>query len=243
MAPPRLLVVEDEPDIRETLSATLRLAGFRVTTAADGLQALAYARRERPDVVLLDLAPAGSALDVQPGGAAMHGRDVVRRLRAGGVRAPVLYLTARDGVEDEAAGLRRGGDDYLTKPFRPQDVVARIEALLSRAGGPRPAGARPGRLRFADIELDEQSHDVYKAGVPVALSATEFKLLRYFLANPARVLSKRQILNHVWEYGPGPNTNVVESYVSYLRKKIDTSVPRLIHTVRGVGYVLKLPPA
>jgi two-component system OmpR family response regulator len=230
MSSPRLLVVEDEPDIRELLSATLRFAGFRVTAAADGPQALAHARRERPDLVLLDV--------MLPG---LDGFDTLRRLRAQGVRAPVLFLTARDATEDKVTGLRAGGDDYVTKPFSVQEVVARIEALLRRAAGAHPNGARPGRLAFADIELDEQSHDVYKAGVPVSLSATEFKLLRYFLTNPARVLSKRQILNQVWEYGVGPDTNVVESYVSYLRKKVDTSVPRLIHTVRGVGYVLRLP--
>jgi two-component system, OmpR family, response regulator len=231
MSTPRLLVVEDEPDIRELLSATLRFAGFEVTAAADGLQALAHARRERPDLVLLDVMLPGP-----------DGFDVVRRLRAEGVRVPVLFLTARDATEDKVTGLRLGGDDYVTKPFSLQEVVARIEALLRRAGGPRATGTPAGRLSFADIELDEQSHDVYKAGAPVVLSATEFKLLRYFLTNPARVLSKRQILNHVWEYGLGPDTNVVESYVSYLRKKVDTSVPRLIHTVRGVGYVLRLPP-
>jgi two-component system, OmpR family, response regulator len=231
MSTPRLLVVEDEPDIRELLSATLRFAGFQVTAAADGLQALAHARRERPDLVLLDV--------MMPG---PDGFDVVRRLRAEGVRAPVLFLTARDATEDKVTGLRLGGDDYVTKPFSLQEVVARIEALLRRAGGPQPAGTASSRLSFADIELDERSHDVYKAGLPVTLSATEFKLLRYFLTNPARVLSKRQILNNVWEYGLGPETNVVESYVSYLRKKVDTSVPRLIHTVRGVGYVLRLPP-
>jgi two-component system OmpR family response regulator len=231
MSSPRLLVVEDEPDIRELLSATLRFAGFQVTAASDGLQALAHARRERPDLVLLDV--------MMPG---LDGFDTVRRLRAQGVRVPVLFLTARGATEDKVTGLRLGGDDYVTKPFSLQEVVARIEALLRRSGGPAPAGAPSGRLAFADLELDENSHDVYKAGTPVALSATEFKLLRYFLSNPTRVLSKRQILNHVWEYGLGPDTNVVESYVSYLRKKIDTSAPRLIHTVRGVGYVLRLPP-
>ena len=235
MSTPRLLVVEDEPDIRELLSATLRFAGFQVTATADGLQALAHARRERPDLVLLDVmlpghgrdAKAGggtTARDAKAGGGAMDGFDVVRRLRAEGIRVPVLFLTARDATGNL------------------QEVVARIDALLRRSGGPRPAGTQPGRLSFADIELDEQSHDVYKAGAPVALSATEFKLLSYFLTNPARVLSKRQILNQVWEYGLGPDTNVVESYVSYLRKKVDTSLPRLIHTVRGVGYVLRLPP-
>jgi two-component system OmpR family response regulator len=231
MSSPRLLVVEDEPDIRELLSATLRFAGFQVTAAADGPQALAHARRERPDLVLLDVMLPGP-----------DGFDTLRRLRAQGVRAPVLFLTARDATEDKVTGLRAGGDDYVTKPFSVQEVVARIEALLRRAGGGHRNGARPGRLSFGDIELDEQSHDVYKAGVRISLSATEFKLLRYFLTNPARVLSKRQILNQVWDYGVGPDTNVVESYVSYLRKKVDTSAPRLIHTVRGVGYVLRLPP-
>jgi two-component system OmpR family response regulator len=231
MPSPRLLIVEDEPDIRELLSATLRFAGFQVATAADGPQALAHARRDRPDLLLLDVMLPGP-----------DGFDILRRLRAEGVRVPVLFLTARDATEDKVTGLRLGGDDYVTKPFSLQELVARIEALLRRAGAPRQDGARPGRLAFADIELDEQSHDVYKAGVRVPLSATEFKLLRYFLTNPARVLSKRQILNHVWDHGLGPQTNVVESYVSYLRKKVDTSAPRLIHTIRGVGYVLRLPP-
>jgi two-component system, OmpR family, response regulator len=230
MPSPRLLIVEDEPDIRELLSATLRFAGFQVATAADGPQALAHARRDRPDLLLLDVMLPGP-----------DGFDILRRLRAEGVRVPVLFLTARDATEDKVTGLRLGGDDYVTKPFSLQELVARIEALLRRAGARRPDAARPGRLTFADIELDEQSHDVYKAGVRVPLSATEFKLLRYFLTNPARVLSKRQILNHVWDHGLGPQTNVVESYVSYLRKKVDTSAPRLIHTVRGVGYVLRLP--
>jgi two-component system OmpR family response regulator len=167
---------------------------------------------------------------------------VVRRLRDEGSRAPILFLTARDATEDKVAGLDLGADDYVCKPFSLQEVVARIRAVLRRSG-PAGAGANGSRLSYADIELDEESHEVRKAGEPVTLSATEFRLLQYFMTHPKRVLSKAQILAHVWDHAYSGDTSVVESYVSYLRKKVDTTKPRLIHTLRGVGYVLRLPPS
>ena len=225
-----MLVVDDEPNILELLSASLRFSGFEVETAADGRSALEAARRFGPDLILLDV--------MMPG---LDGFDVLRTLRGGGARTPVLFLTARDAPEDKVTGLTLGGDDYVSKPFSLEEVIARIRAVLRRTGSGDGAGARAGRLAFADLELDEDSHEVWKAGAPVALSPTEFKLLRYFLQNPGRVLSKAQILDHVWQYDFGGDANVVESYVSYLRRKIDTTEPRLLHTLRGVGYVLRAP--
>ena len=224
----RLLVVDDEPNIRELLAASLRYAGFDVTTAADGQQALTAARAHRPDLLVLDV--------MMPG---VDGFEVVRRLRWEGVRCPVLFLTARDSTDDKITGLTLGGDDYVTKPFSLEEVVARIRAILRRNGA--GSAATPARLAFADIELDDDTHEVWKAGNPVSLSPTEFKLLRYFLQNAGRVLSKAQILDHVWNYDFGGEANVVESYVSYLRRKVDTTEPRLLHTLRGVGYVLRVP--
>jgi two-component system, OmpR family, response regulator len=226
----RVLVVDDEPNIRELLSASLRFAGFEVQTAADGVAALEAARRFGPDILVLDV--------MMPG---LDGFEVLRSLRGGGDRTPVLFLTARDAAEDTVQGLTLGGDDYVTKPFSLEEVVARIRAVLRRTGAGDGSGARTGRLSFADVELDEDSHEAWKAGEPVSLSPTEFKLLRYFMQNPGRVLSKAQILDHVWQYDFGGDANVVESYVSYLRKKVDTTEPRLLHTLRGVGYVLRLP--
>jgi two-component system OmpR family response regulator len=169
----------------------------------------------------------------------LDGFEVVRRLRGEGARVPVLFLTAKDGTEEKVTGLTLGGDDYVTKPFSLEEVVARIRAVLRRGGAAvQPAGSR---LVFADIELDEDSHEVWKAGTAVGLSPTEFNLLRYFMQNPGRVLSKAQILDHVWHYDFGGEANVVESYVSYLRRKVDTTEPRLLHTLRGVGYSLRLP--
>ncbi len=225
----RLLVVDDEPNILELLSVALRFSGFEVATAADGLQAVQVARTFRPDLVVLDV--------MLPG---LDGFEVVRRLRGEGAKVPVVFLTARDGTQDKVTGLTLGGDDYVTKPFSLEEVVARIRAVLRRAGA--TAGPASPRLVFADVELDEDSHEVWKAGVPVPLSPTEFNLLRYFLQNPGRVLSKAQILDHVWHYDFGGDANVVESYVSYLRRKVDTGEPRLLHTLRGVGYVLRVPP-
>ncbi len=225
----RLLVVDDEPNIRELLSASLRYAGFEVMTAADGPQALALADSFRPDLVVLDV--------MMPG---LDGFGVVRRLRQSGRHTPVLFLTARDAAEDKVSGLTLGGDDYVTKPFSLDEVLARIRAVLRRTAGPQRSTEAP-RVTFADIELDEESHEVIKAGSVIPLSPTEFKLLRYLMANSGRVLSKAQILDHVWNYDFNGEANVVESYISYLRRKIDTTEPRLLHTIRGVGYTLRLP--
>ncbi|MCW2581459.1 MAG: mprA [Klenkia sp.] len=225
----RLLVVDDEPNIRELLSASLRYAGFEVATAADGQQALAVAAQFRPDLLVLDV--------MMPG---LDGFGVVRRLRQNGTQTPVLFLTARDAAEDKVSGLTLGGDDYVTKPFSLDEVLARIRAVLRRSLSARAVDEAP-RLVFADIELDEESHEVLKAGELISLSPTEFKLLRYLMSNPGRVLSKAQILDHVWNYDFNGEANVVESYISYLRRKIDTTEPRLLHTLRGVGYSLRLP--
>jgi two-component system OmpR family response regulator len=227
----KLLVVDDEPNIVELLSVSLRYAGFDVATATSGLAAVSEARRFRPDLIVLDV--------MMPD---MDGFAVVRRLRGEGLRVPIVFLTARDGTEDKITGLTLGGDDYVTKPFSLEEVLARIRAVLRRTSGAKPAeGANDGKLTFADIELDDDSHEVWKDGELVALSPTEFKLLRYLMQNAGRVLSKAQILDHVWHYDFGGEAGVVESYVSYLRKKVDTGPTRLIHTLRGVGYVMRLP--
>jgi two-component system OmpR family response regulator len=224
----RLLVVEDEPNILELLAASLRYAGFEVITASAGTEAVQAAGRHRPDLIVLDV--------MLPD---MDGFDVIRRLRGGGTRIPVVFLTARDAMEDKVRGLTLGGDDYVTKPFSLEEVIARIRAVLRRTRG--DASEPTPRLKFADLELDEDSHEVWRAGKPVQLSPTEFKLLRYFMGNANRVPSKMQILDHVWDYDFRGDTGIVESYVSVLRRKVDSSGPRLIHTLRGVGYVLRLP--
>ncbi|MDH2430379.1 response regulator transcription factor [Sphaerisporangium sp. TRM90804] len=221
-----LLVVDDEPDIRELLSATLRYAGFDVLTAADGGEAVQIAERIRPDLVVLDV--------MLPD---MDGFAVAGRLRASGRRTPVLFLTARDEAEQKLRGLEVG-DDYVTKPFSLNEVVARIRAVLRRT---RMDLDLPSRLKVADLEMDEEGHEVWRAGRQVSLSPTEYKLLHYFMVNAGRVVSKAQILDHVWNYDFGGDRGVVESYVSYLRRKVDTVEPRLIHTLRGVGYVLRPP--
>ncbi len=226
----RLLVVEDEPNILELLSASLRFAGFEVTIAPTGHDALKAAHDAPPDLMVLDV--------MLPG---IDGFEVVRRLRAEGTRFPVLFLTARDATEDKVTGLTLGGDDYVTKPFSLEEVIARIRAVLRRTGNRRGTSENGTVLHFADIELDEDTHEVRKAGRDMTLSPTEFNLLRYFLLNPGRVLSKAQILDHVWHYDFRGDGNVVESYVSYLRRKVDTTEPRLLHTLRGVGYVLRVP--
>jgi two-component system OmpR family response regulator len=221
----RLLVVDDEPNIVELLAASLRYAGFEVTTARSGTEALSRANEARPDLLVLDV--------MMPG---IDGFEVVRRLRGEGVTSPVLFLTARDSTEDKISGLTLGGDDYVTKPFSLEEVVARIRSILRRT---RQGAPEDATLRLGDVELDDDAHEVRKAGKPVTLSPTEFKLLRYFLQNPGRVLSKAQILDHVWHYDFGGQANIVELYISYLRKKIDAGRSPMIHTMRGAGYVLK----
>ena len=217
----RVLVVDDETNIVELLSVSLKFQGFEVFTAANGPAALDRAREVKPDAVILDV--------MMPG---MDGFGVLRRLRADGIDAPALFLTARDTVADKVAGLTLGGDDYVTKPFSLEEVVARLRVILRRSGKGAEA-ARTSRLSFADIELDEDTHEVWKAGEPVSLSPTEFTLLRYFVINAGTVLSKPKILDHVWRYDFGGDVNVVESYVSYLRRKIDTGEKRLLHTLRA----------
>jgi len=224
----RLLVVEDDANILELLAGSLRFAGFDVVTATNGTAAVEAALRHRPDLIVLDV--------MLPD---LDGFAVVRRLRSGGARTPVLFLTARDAVQDRITGLTIGGDDYVTKPFSLEEVIARIHAVLRRTRGERPAPSP--RLVVADIELDDDGHQVWRAGRPIALSPTEFKLLRYFMTNAGRVLSKAQILDHVWNYDFRGDAGIVESYVSALRRKVDNAEPRLIHTLRGVGYVLRPP--
>ncbi len=219
----RLLVVEDDPNILELLSASLRFAGFTVATATTGGEAVAAVLRDRPDLVVLDV--------MLPD---RDGFEVIRDIRRQAGHLPVVFLTARDTTEDKIRGLTLGGDDYVTKPFSLEELTARIRAVLRRT-----AGDRAPRLTYADLELDEEAHEVYRAGKRIRLSPTEFKLLRYLMLNPNRVLSKAQILDHVWSYDFRGADNIVESYISYLRRKIDTVEPKLIHTLRGVGYVLR----
>jgi two-component system, OmpR family, response regulator len=225
----RLLVVDDEPSIRELLSASLKFAGFEVYTAEDGAEALRLAEQHKPDLVVLDV--------MLPD---MDGFSVTRRLRERGREMPVVFLTARDETSDKVQGLTVGGDDYVTKPFSLEEIVARIRAVLRRTGV--TGGPDSGMLVFHDLELDEDGHEVRRAGRLVELSPTEFKLLRYLMLNPNRVLSKAQILDHVWAYDFNGEAGIVESYISYLRRKVDIVDPPLIHTKRGVGYVLRLPP-
>lgn len=225
-----LLVVEDEPNIRELLATSLRFAGFEVHAAADGATALKLADSVRPDLLVLDV--------MLPD---MDGFTVTRRLRDQGQMVPVLFLTARDGTSDKVTGLTVGGDDYVTKPFSLEEVVARIRAVLRRTGTEQLDNS--AKLTFHNLELDEDSHEVRRSKNLIDLSPTEFKLLRYLMLNPNRVLSKSQILDHVWDYDFRGEAGIVESYISYLRRKIDADYPEpLIHTKRGVGYVLKLPP-
>ena len=224
----RVLVVDDESYITDLVSTALRYVGFDVQTAATGRDALAVADQFRPDLVVLDV--------MLPD---YDGFEVTRRLRADGVRVPIVFLTARDATEDKVNGLTIGGDDYVTKPFSLEELVARVRAVLRRTQG--DVDDEGSRLSFADLVLDEDTHEVWRAGEPVVLTATEFKLLRYLMLNARRVLSKAQILDHVWAYDFGGDGNVVETYISYLRKKVDRVAPRLIHTVRGVGYTLRLP--
>ncbi len=224
-----ILVVDDEPSIVDAVATTLRYEGYRVSQASSGQAALSAAQDTAFDLVVLDV--------MLPD---IDGFRVTRRLREDGIRVPVLFLTARDAVDDKISGLTVGGDDYVTKPFALAEVVARIRAILRRTGD---EAAAQSALRFADLVLDEDTHDVSRGGQPVQLSATEFRLLRFFMQNPRRVLSKSQIIDHVWHYDFGGDVAIVETYVSYLRKKLDRLGPPLIQTVRLVGYRLREPEA
>ena len=226
MAGERLLLVDDEDNLRSMLEAALRHSGFDVHPVASGREALAAVPESCPDLVVLDV--------MLPD---LDGFAVCKRLREDGVRTPVLFLTARDAVDDRVRGLTLGGDDYLVKPFSLEELVARIEALLRRAGLTRNDSV----LRCAAVELDTEAHRVTQGGVEVALSPTEFNLLRYLLVNQGRVMSKAQILDYVWQYDFGGDGGVVETYIGYLRRKLDTTEPRLIQTVRGVGYTIRAP--
>ncbi|MEV0006019.1 response regulator transcription factor [Micromonospora sp. NPDC050980] len=225
----RVLVVDDEENIRALLSATLRLVEFDVRVAGGGHEALTMAEEFDPDLVVLDV--------MLPD---LDGFQVARRLRGAGAGVPVLFLTARGTVEDRISGLTVGADDYVTKPFSLEEVVLRIRAILRRSRAD-DAPAPDGVLRYADLELDEDAHEVRRAGRVVELSPTEFNLLRYLMVNAGRVVSKAQILDRVWNYDFGGDGRIVESYIYYLRRKIDVQAPPLVHTVRGVGYTLRLP--
>jgi two-component system, OmpR family, response regulator len=220
----RLLLVDDELHLRSMLEAALRHSGFDVHAVESGREALDAVGPVEPDLVVLDV--------MLPD---LDGFEVCRRWRQEGRRTPVVFLTARDGTEDKVRGLTTGGDDYLVKPFSLEELVARIQAVLRRTGGGRPDAV----LRCADLVLDDDAHRVTRSGTEASLSPTEFNLLRYLLANQGRVLSKAQILDHVWSYDFGGAGGVVETYVGYLRRKVDNVDPRLIHTIRGVGYVLR----
>ena len=223
----QILVVDDEPSIVDAVATTLRYEGFEVREASTGRSALNAAQEAPPDLIVLDV--------MLPD---LDGIEVTRRLRADGIRVPVLFLTARDSVDDKIAGLTVGGDDYVTKPFSLAEIVARARAILRRT---QDASAGDGKLRFADLVMDEDTHEVWRDSESVRLTATEFNLLRFFMLNPRRVLSKAQILDNVWHYDFEGDPSVVETYVSYLRKKLEHSGPPLIQTIRLVGYALREP--
>jgi two-component system, OmpR family, response regulator len=224
----RILVVDDEQSIVDAVATALRYEGYQVEEAYNGRDALAAVASAEPDLIVLDwMLP-----DIE-------GIEVGRRLRALGFKSAVLFLTAKDSTENKVEALRAGGDDYVTKPFSLAEIVARIQAILRRTAGDLPGDV----LRFADLTLDEGRHEVFRGTTPIALTATEFSLLRYFMLNPRRVLSKGQILQNVWRYDFGGNSNVVETYVSYVRKKLDAAGPPVIRTVRQAGYMLELGPA
>lgn len=225
-SPLRVLVVDDEVNIAELVSMALRYEGFAVQQAHTGTKAVAAAREFEPDAVVLDM--------MLPD---FDGLEVLRRLRATQSDVPVVFLTARDAVEDRVAGLTAGGDDYVTKPFSLEELVARLRALLRRSTAVRADSVNV--ISVGDLMMDEDSHEVTRAGEEIALTATEFELLRFLMRNPKRVLSKAQILDRVWNYDFGGQANVVELYISYLRKKIDSGREPMIHTMRGAGYVLK----
>jgi two-component system OmpR family response regulator len=223
----RVLVVDDEPNILDVISMALRYEHFEVATAANGRDALAGVREFRPHVILLDI--------MLPD---MEGFEVARRLGADRAGIPIIFLTARDTTEDKVRGLTMGGDDYVTKPFSLEELVARIRAILRRTG---LENGHASNLSFDDLELDDDTREVTRDGKNIELTDTEYRLLRYLMSNPRRVLTRAQILDHVWNYDFGGDARVLETYISYLRKKIDAEGPALIHTVRGVGYSLRLP--
>jgi two-component system OmpR family response regulator len=225
----RVLVVDDEPNIVEVVTMALRYQGFDVEAAATGRAALAAVTRFKPHLMVLDV--------MLPD---MEGFEVASRLGAQRAGVPIIFLTARDATEDKVRGLSGGGDDYMTKPFSLEELVARIRTILRRTG---QASAESGRLVFEDLELDEESREVTRAGEPIELTATEYRLLRYLMLNPRRVMTRAQLLDHVWNYDFGGDGRVLETYISYLRKKLDAHGPSLIKTVRGVGYALQAPRA
>ncbi|MEO1058914.1 MAG: response regulator transcription factor [Actinomycetota bacterium] len=226
MTEARLLVVDDEENLRSMLCAALLHHGFAVSQAADGGEALHAIDRDRPELVVLDV--------MMP---VLDGFEVCRRMRASGDHTPILFLTAKDSTEDKVRGLTTGGDDYLAKPFSLDELVARVDALLRRAGRDRTSAP----LEIADLKMDDDAHRVTRAGADIALSPTEYNLLRFLLVNQGRVLSKPQILDHVWQYDFGGDGGIVETYIGYLRRKVDTVEPKLIQTVRGVGYTMRPP--
>lgn len=229
MTAPRILVVDDEPNIRDLLITSLRFAGFQVRAVANGAQTISAVLEEEPDLIVLDV--------MLPD---MNGFSVTKRLRGAGYTAPILFLTAKDETEDKITGLNAGGDDYVTKPFSLEEVVARLRGLMRRAGTASTRDSEPV-LHVGDLSLNEDSHEVVRAGTEIELTATEFELLRFLMRNQRRVVSKAQILDRVWNYDFGGRSSVVELYISYLRKKIDAGQEPLIHTVRGVGYMIKAP--
>jgi two-component system OmpR family response regulator len=222
-----VLVVDDEPNIVDVISMALRFEGFEVESAGNGADAIAAVAARKPAVIVLDV--------MLPD---IDGFEVARRLASAHTGVPIIFLTARDGTEDVVHGLTVGGDDYMTKPFSLEELVARIRTVLRRSGQTREDSPR---LVFGDLELDEDTREVSRAGRPIELTATEFRLLRYLMLNPRRVLTRAQLLDHVWQYDFGGDARVLETYISYLRKKVDIEEPPLIHTVRGVGYALRLP--
>lgn len=226
----RILVVDDESSISDLISTSLRFVGFDVRTAANGAQALQIAEEFKPHAMVLDV--------MLPD---LDGFEVCKQIRNEGVETGVLFLTAKDGMDDKVKGLTLGGDDYMTKPFSLEELVARLRALLRRTGVTQ-IDQDEEKIRFADLELDEATHEVRRAGQLLDLSPTEFLLIRYLLINADRVVSKSQILDHVWQYDFRGDAGIVETYISYLRKKIDIFNPPLIHTIRGVGYRLRMPP-
>ncbi|MEA2492574.1 MAG: two-component system, OmpR family, response regulator [Thermoleophilaceae bacterium] len=221
----RVLVVDDEPNIVDVIQMALRYQGFQVASAGTGAEAISQVKEFRPHLLLLDV--------MLPD---MEGFEVAERLGSQRTDVPIIFLTARDSTEDKIRGLTTGGDDYVTKPFSLEELVARIRTVLRRSGVAAPESAR---LTFEDLELDEDSMEVTRAGHPIDLTATEYRLLRYLMLNPRRVMTRAQLLDHVWDYDFGGDGRVLETYISYLRKKVDADGPPLIQTVRGVGYALR----